>query len=81
MTATFEELREGDGYPDGNKRCSGLATGASGASKFRKGSGRCGSDFTLENYRQVLGGKDFEYSASRRNCRDHPRRRFLGGAV
>ena len=60
ITATFEELREGIQTPDG-KQVKWIGNRRIGWIEVQEKKWNVRWDFTLENYRQVLQGKDFEY--------------------
>ena len=60
ITATFEEMREGIETPDG-KRVQWIGNRRIGRIEVQEQVWAVSWDFTLENYRQVLAGKDFEY--------------------
>ena len=61
VTGTFEELREGLASPDGTKRVLWIGNRRIGRIEVQERQWATRLDFTLENYRQVIGGKDFEY--------------------
>ena len=67
VTATFEEFREGV-EADGTAPASGSATGASAIWKSRNSSWTANTNFTLDNYKQVLGGK----TITPQRCRTAP---------
>jgi alpha-glucoside transport system permease protein len=58
--ATFEELREGVETPDG-ARLQWIGNRRIGQIEIQERKWTARTDFTLENYGQVLQGKDFEY--------------------
>jgi alpha-glucoside transport system permease protein len=58
-TATFEELREGVVTPNG-QRLTWIGNRRLGRIEVQEQNWTVDWDFTTENYRQVLGGKDFE---------------------
>jgi alpha-glucoside transport system permease protein len=60
VTATFEELREGVTRPDGNL-VRWIGNRRIGRIEIQEKQWAVNLDFTLENYRQVVQGKDFEY--------------------
>jgi alpha-glucoside transport system permease protein len=60
-TATFEELREGVETPDG-KRVQWIGNRRIGWIEVQEKQWNVNWTFTMENYRQVLMGKDFEYT-------------------
>jgi len=60
VTATFEELREGVETSDG-KRVQWIGNRRIGWIEVQEKQWSVSWDFTLENYRQVLAGKDYEY--------------------
>jgi len=60
VTATFEILREGVEMP-GGKRVQWIGNRRIGRIEVQEQQWNVNWDFTLENYRQVLQGKDFEY--------------------
>lgn len=60
ITATFEELREGIDTPDGT-RVQWIGNRRIGRIEVQEKRWNVNWKFTLENYRQVLAGKDFEY--------------------
>lgn len=59
-TATFEELRLGVTTPDG-ERLQWIGNRRLGTIEVQEQVWTMNLDFTLDNYRQVWGGKDFEY--------------------
>ena len=61
VTATFEQLREGVEAPDG-KRIKWIGNRRIGRIEVQEKQWTVNWGFTLENYRQVLQGKDFEYT-------------------
>ncbi len=61
ITATFEELRAGVEIPDG-KRIQWIGNRRIGDIEIQERKWAVSWDFTLENYKQVAGGKDFEYA-------------------
>jgi alpha-glucoside transport system permease protein len=60
ITVTFEELREGVETPDG-KRLQWIGNRRLGTIEVQEQVWTMNTNFTLENYRQVWGGKDFTY--------------------
>ena len=60
VTATFDELREGVETPTG-KQVQWIGNWRIGRVEVQERKWAVNWDFTLENYNQVLGGKDFEY--------------------
>ena len=60
VTATFEQLREGIETPDG-LRIQWIGNRRIGWIEVQEKKWTAKFDFTLENYVQVLAGKDFEY--------------------
>jgi alpha-glucoside transport system permease protein len=60
VTATFEELREGVEAPSG-KRIQWVGNRRIGRIEVQERQWAVNWSFTLENYKQVLQGKDFEY--------------------
>ena len=60
-TATFEELREGVETPDG-KRVQWIGNRRIGWIEVQEKQWNVNWTFTMENYQQVLMGKDFEYT-------------------
>ncbi len=63
VTATFEELREGVGTPDG-RQVKWIGNRRIGRIEVQEKVWTVKWDFSLENYRQVLAGKSFEYKHS-----------------
>jgi alpha-glucoside transport system permease protein len=63
VTATFEELREGVSTP-GGKQVKWIGNRRIGRIEVQEKIWTVNWGFSLENYRQVLGGKDFEYKHS-----------------
>jgi alpha-glucoside transport system permease protein len=61
ITATFEQLREGVPTADG-KRLTWIGNRRLGRIEVQERRWTMRTDFTLDNYRQVLEGKDFEYA-------------------
>lgn len=61
VTATFEEMREGIETSDG-KRIKWIGNRRIGRIEVQEKTWTVNWGFTLENYRQVLMGKDFEYT-------------------
>jgi len=59
-TATFEELREGVETPDG-KRMQWIGNRRLGMIEVQEQVWTVNTKFTLDNYKQVWGGKQFEY--------------------
>ena len=57
---TFEELREGVESEDGDYRVQWIGNRRLGRIEVQEQVWAVNWDFTLDNYRQVLGGKDFE---------------------
>jgi alpha-glucoside transport system permease protein len=57
---TFEELREGVESEDGDFRVQWIGNRRLGRIEVQEQVWTVNWDFTLDNYRQVLGGKDFE---------------------
>lgn len=62
VAATFEELREGVASPDGDTRVTWIGNRRLGRIEVQKQEWTVNWDFTLENYQQVLGGKEFEFT-------------------
>ncbi len=60
VRATFDELREGIETPDG-KRVQWVGNWRIGRIEVQEKKWKLNWDFSLKNYQQVLGGKDFEY--------------------
>lgn len=60
VTATFEELREGIQIPDG-KQVKWIGNRRIGHIEIQEKEWTVRWNFSLDNYKQVLGGKDFEY--------------------
>jgi alpha-glucoside transport system permease protein len=60
ITGTFEELREGVSISDG-QRVQWIGNKRIGRIEVQEFVWTVNLDFTLDNYRQVLEGKDFEY--------------------
>jgi alpha-glucoside transport system permease protein len=60
-TGTFEELREGIETPDG-KRVTWIGNKRLGKIEVQEEVWTVKWDFTLDNYQQVLGGQDFEFT-------------------
>ena len=60
VTATFEELREGVEAPSG-KRIQWIGNRRIGRIEVQERQWAVNWSFTLDNYKQVLQGKDFEY--------------------
>lgn len=60
VKATFDELREGIETPDG-KRVQWVGNWRIGRIEVQEKKWEVNLDFSLKNYQQVLGGKDFEY--------------------
>ena len=62
VTGTFEELREGIASPGGDTRITWIGNRRLGRIEVQKEVWAVSWDFTLENYEQVLSGKDYEYT-------------------
>ncbi len=62
VSATFEELREGVASPDGDTQVTWIGNRRLGRIEVQKQVWTVSWDFTLENYQQVLGGKEFEFT-------------------
>jgi alpha-glucoside transport system permease protein len=62
VTGTFEELREGLASPGGDTRVTWIGNRRLGRIEVQKQVWTTNTGFTLSNYEQVLGGKDFEYT-------------------
>ncbi len=60
VVGTFEELREGIESPDGDTQVTWIGNRRLGRIEVQKQVWTVTWDFTLENYEQVLTGKDFE---------------------
>jgi alpha-glucoside transport system permease protein len=60
ITATFEELRSGVTTPDG-ERLQWVGNRRLGTIEVQERAWTMNLDFTLDNYRQVWGGKEFRY--------------------
>ena len=60
VVGTFEELREGIASPDGDTQVTWIGNRRLGRIEVQKQVWTVSWDFTLENYEQVLTGKDFE---------------------
>jgi alpha-glucoside transport system permease protein len=60
ITATFEELRNGVATPDG-ERLQWVGNRRLGTIEVQERVWTMNLDFTLDNYRQVWGGKEFRY--------------------
>ncbi len=60
VVGTFEELREGIESPDGDTQVTWIGNRRLGRIEVQKQVWAVNWDFTLENYEQVLTGKDFE---------------------
>ncbi|GAB4271903.1 MAG: hypothetical protein Kow0080_17730 [Candidatus Promineifilaceae bacterium] len=61
VTGTFEEFREGVEAPDG-KRITWIGNKRIGRIEVQEQVWTVSWDFSLDNYRQVLGGQDFEFT-------------------
>ncbi len=67
VTATFEELREGVASPDGDTQVTWIGNRRLGRIEVQQQVWTTNTGFTLSNYEQVLGGKDFRvHNAYRR---------------
>lgn len=62
-TGTFEEFRAGVETPDG-KRITWIGNKRLGRIEVQEQVWTTSKDFSLDNYRQVLGGQDFEFTKS-----------------
>lgn len=62
VVGTFEELREGIESPDGDTRVTWVGNRRLGRIEVQQQVWTVNWDFTLDNYRQVLGGKEFEFT-------------------
>jgi len=60
VSATFDEMREGIETPDG-RRVQWVGNWRIGRIEVQERKWEVNWDFSLKNYQQVLGGKDFEY--------------------
>ena len=60
VTGTFEELRDGVSSPDGDTRVTWIGNKSLGRIEVQKQEWAVNWDFTLDNYRQVLLGKNLE---------------------
>ncbi len=61
VSATFEELRNGMMTPDGRERLQWIGNRRLGNIEVQERVWTVNWKFTLDNYEQVLAGKDFEY--------------------
>jgi alpha-glucoside transport system permease protein len=61
VTGTFDELREGIATPDG-KRVTWIGNKRIGKIEVQEQVWTVTWNFTLDNYNQVLGGQDFEFT-------------------
>ena len=61
VTGTFEEFREGIATADGSQQIKWIGNKRIGRVEIQELGWTMNLDFSLENYDQVLGGKDFEY--------------------
>ncbi len=61
VSATFEELRNGVMTPDGRERLQWIGNRRLGNIEVQERVWTVNWKFTLDNYEQVLAGKDFEY--------------------
>jgi len=62
-TGTFEQFRDGIETPDG-KRVTWIGNKRIGTVEVQERVWTVGKNFTLDNYRQVLGGQDFTFTKS-----------------
>ena len=60
VTGTFQELRDGVSSPDGDTRVTWIGNKSLGRIEVQKQEWAVNWDFTLDNYRQVLLGKNLE---------------------
>jgi len=61
VSGTFEEFRAGVGTPDGKQRITWIGNKRIGKIEVQEQVWSVDWNFTLDNYRQVLGGQDFEF--------------------
>ncbi|MCA9900046.1 MAG: carbohydrate ABC transporter permease [Anaerolineales bacterium] len=61
-TGTFEEFREGIESPDGNSRVTWIGNKRIGRVEVQERVWTVSWDFSLDNYQQVWGGQDFEFT-------------------